>query len=47
MTMSVKQGGVWNPVTGLYTKQGGVWQSVQTGYVKQGGWCASWAAKVV
>jgi len=37
MTMSVKQGGVWNPVTGLYVKQSGVWQSVQTGYVKQGG----------
>ena len=37
MTMSVKQGGAWNTVTGLYVKQGGAWQSVQTGYVKQGG----------
>ena len=37
MTMSVKQGGAWNTVTGLYTKQSGVWQPVQTGYVKQSG----------
>jgi hypothetical protein len=37
MTMSVKQGGAWNPVTGLYVKQSGAWQSVQTGYVKQSG----------
>lgn len=37
MTIYVRDGGAWKPVTDLQVKDGGVWKPVRAGYVRDGG----------